>query len=338
MKPNKNMFIGAALLCAGAAFGAPAYKLTKVVPLGAPDPWDYVVFSAETGRVYVAHGDRVTVVDAGSAEIVGQVEGIPGGTHGTAISAETGQGFTDDGRNGQAVAFDLKTLKVTRRIAADLDADAITVDQATGDIFVFEGDPGAITVIDPATDTVTATIKVGEKLEYGATDDKGMIYVAGEQKNDLLKIDAHTNKVIARWPAKGCTSPRGLAIDQAGRRLFMACGNRVMMVMDADAGRVVARLAIGKGNDAVAFDLNRKRVFSANGIDGTVTVYQQVSPDSYEALEPITTAASGRTMAVDPASGRLFVPAADTDPSPTPGGWPRPRPGTLKLLVLDPIR
>jgi hypothetical protein len=41
-------------------------------------------------------------------------------------------------------------------------------------------------------------------------------------------------------------------------------------------------------------------------------------------------------MALDPDTGRLYIAAADTDPNPTPGGRAKVRPGTLKLLVLDP--
>jgi DNA-binding beta-propeller fold protein YncE len=311
--------------------------MTASIPLGSPDRWDYVVFDGNTHRVYVAHGDRVTVVDAATRKIVGEVEGIPGGTHGVAISAATGQGFTDDGKNGKAIAFDLKTLMVTHDIPADVDADAIAFDRMTGRVFVIEGDPGAITVIDPKSDSAVATIKAGEKMEYGVSDDRATIYVAGEERGDLLKIDARTNNVVAQWPAAGCTSPHGLAIDKVGRRLFMGCTNSVMMVMSADDGRVVATLPIGKGNDAVAYDPTRKRVFSSNGIDGTISVYQQSNPDTYAPLEPLATAVSGRTMAVDPTSGRLFVVAADTYPSTTPGARPHVRPGTLKLLVADPI-
>lgn len=313
------------------------YTLAKTVALGAPDRWDYVVFDPDTKRVYIAHGDRVTVVDAQSGAIAGEVGGIAGGTHGVAISVATGQGFTDDGGNGKAVAFNLKTLKVTRQIAADLDADAMTFDKVTGHVFVIEGDPGAISVIDPATNSVAATIKVGEKLEYGASDDRGMIYVAGEANSDLVQINAHTNTVVAHWATPDCASPHGLAIDKVARRLFMGCVNSVMMVVDADTGRIVAKLAIGKGSDAVAFDPNRKRVFSSNGADGTITIYQQTSPDAYAALAPVVTAVSGRTMSVDPSSGRLFVAAADTDPSPTPGGRRKTHPGTLKLLMFDPL-
>ena len=343
--PKLTLFAAALLagevLASGASTRAadgPAYTLAKSLPLGAPDRWDYVVVDRASGRVFVAHGDRVTVVDGRAGTLVGEVTGVAGGTHGTGVSAASGQGFTDDGRAGVAVAFDLKTLKITKTIPAHPDADAIVTDAATGHVFVIEGDPGAITVIDPTTYAVVATIKAGEKMEYGAADGHGLVYVAGNEKRDLLRIDARTNAVTARWPTPDCASPHGLAYDAAGRRLFMGCVNSKLMVVDAVSGRVVTELAIGRGSDAVAFDPKRKRVFSSNGVDGTITVHQQRTPDTYEALAPVATAASGRTMDVDPATGRLFVAAAQTDPPATPGGRPRIRPGTLSLLMFDPVR
>jgi YVTN family beta-propeller protein len=329
---------GAALLAtSGQAQTSPSYSLTKTVALSAPDRWDYVVADPATARVYVAHGDRVTVLDIKTGAIVGQVEGMPGGTHGIAISVRDGLGFTDDGEKGEAVAFDLKTLKVVGRIPAGDDADGMVRDPATGHVFVIEGDPGTVTVIDPTTRKAVATIKAGEKMEYAAADAHGHVFVAGEANSDLLKIDARTNTVTARWPTPNCKSPHGLALDEAGQRVFMGCANAQMTVVDTHSGHVVAELPIGAGNDAVAFDPVRKRVFSSNGRDGTVSIYRQLSPDKYEALASIKTAISARTMAVDARTGRLFVVAADGALSVTPGGRPSIRPGTARMMIYDPI-
>ena len=62
----------------------------------------------------------------------------------------------------------------------------------------------------------------------------------------------------ARWPAAGCTRPHGLAIDRAGRRLFLGCSNAVMVVMNADNGRVVATAALQVGGRLMAVDLDNK--------------------------------------------------------------------------------
>lgn len=102
--------------------------------------------------VYVAHGDRVTAVDGRLGAVMGNVERMPGGTHGIGISRAIGKGYTDDGRADQAVAFDLPALKPEKRIAAQADADGIAFDPVSGHIFVVNGDSGTLTVIDPNTD------------------------------------------------------------------------------------------------------------------------------------------------------------------------------------------
>ena len=74
----------------------PAYHVTKTVTLGAPERWDYLVYSPATHDVYVSHGDRVSVVDGKTGVVVGTVEGLPGGPHGFGISAAAGKGYTPD--------------------------------------------------------------------------------------------------------------------------------------------------------------------------------------------------------------------------------------------------
>jgi YVTN family beta-propeller protein len=332
-----------AAFAAGAALAQtpPAYKVVKEVPLGAPDRWDYVVYDAPSHRVYVAHGDRVTVVDGKEGKVLGEVTGITGGTHGVGISG--GKGYTDDGQAGQAVVFDLKTFQVLKKIPAQEDADGITVEPTTGHVFVVNGDSKTLTVIDPKTDKAAATIDGGGGLEYAVADGAGKVYVNGAEKKEILRIDAKTNMVDARWAIPGCTSAHGLAIDPAGRRLFVSCVNQVMTVVDINKGSVIASLPIGQGTDAAAYDPSRKRAFSSNG-EGTVTVIAAGGPGAPTVAGTVTTKVTGRTMGIDPASGRLFVAAADTDPNakPPPGpngrpGRPRPLPGSLKLLFLDPV-
>ena len=329
--------IGIAALAPAHAFASGGdYRQVASIALGPPERWDYVVADPGTARIYVAHGDRIAVLDARSDHIVGQVEGMPGGTHGIAISAATGQGFTDDGAKGEAVAFDLKSLKVEHRIPAAADADGMVTDPRTGRVFVVDGDPGKLTVIDPRSDSVVATIDVGAKMEYLAADRAGHVYVAGVEKSDVIVIDAASAQITAHWQTPDCQRPHGVALDAANGRLFMGCLNAKMMVLDTGSGRIVAELPIGHGNDSVAWDPLRRRVFSPNGRDGTISVFRQVTPDRYEALPTITTMPGTRTMAVDPRSGKLFAVAADFDPAPSPGARPAIRPGSVRVLVFAP--
>jgi YVTN family beta-propeller protein len=345
----RTYLMGTALLLASTATAlaqqAPAYHLAKSVALGAPERWDYVVYDKDSHRVYVAHGDKLAVVDGRSGAMIGNIEGIPGGTHGTGIVAQLDKAYTDDGKAGEAVAFDLKTLKITKHIKAEDDADGIAFDPASGHIFVVDGDSKVLTVIDPKSDRVIATVEGGGGLEAAVTGGNGKLYVNGAENKELIRVDTTSNKVDAHWPIPGCTSPHGLAIDRAAHRLFVSCVNQVMTIVNSDNGKVAASLPIGRGTDSAAFDPKRKLIFSSNGVDGTVTVIREVSPDKFVPAGEIKTQVTGRTMDIDPDTGRLFIAAADIDPTaavaPGPNGRPgrpKPLPGSLKLMFYDPAQ
>ncbi|HEV7136058.1 MAG TPA: YncE family protein [Steroidobacteraceae bacterium] len=320
------------------------YQVARTVRLGAPDRWDYVVYDSPSHRVYVAHGDRVTVVDGRSGRIVGQINTIPGGTHGIAISHAAGLGYTVDGGAGMAVAFDLKTLKIVKRLKANADADAVTIDPTSGHVFVVDGDPGTLTVIDPKADRVVATVRIGSKLEYAVAGDNGKVYVNGEAKSAIFRIDTATDRVDATWPIPQCDSPHGLAIDISTHRLFSSCKNRRLVVVNADTGAVVAVAPIGPGTDAAAFDPVRKLIFSSNGLDGTLSVIREVDASTFVPAATVRTELSARTMSVDPQTGRLYLAAAEPLPGASTvqafeaaraqGKKPYVQ-GSLELLFLD---
>lgn len=321
---------------------SPAYKLTATVAIGSPDRWDYVVFDPPSNRIYVAHGPEVTVIDAQKETIIGTIGQFPGGTHGIGVSTATGTGYTDDGKAGVAIPFDLATLKTATPIPTAPDADGIVFDPASNHVLVINGESGSVSVIDPAKNVVIATIDGGGGLEFGLVDGLGKFFVDGAEKGEIVRIDTKTNRADEHWPMPGCVKPHGIAMDSQTRRLFVSCANQVMVVVDADSGRNVASLPIGNYTDFAAFDPIRKLAFSSNG-DGTLSVVQEKDANTFVALTPIKTALSARTMAIDPKTGRLFLAAADVakvDLPNAPGGRPHVTfvPGSLKLLVFEPVR
>ena len=322
-----------AALPALAQDAAPAYRLTQTVPLGAPDRWDYLLFDQGSHRLFIAHGGEVTVVDGPSGQIVGRVGGL-NGAHGVALAPGLGRGYASN--NGQATAFDLTSLTRLADIPADSGADAIVTDTATNRVFVMNGKAQNLTAIDPRSNAVLGSLALGGKPEFNAVDGQGSLFVNIEDKSEVVRIDTASLKVSARWSIPQCEEPHGLAIDAQTRRLFVGCINTTLLVLDADSGRVIATLPIGKGSDAIVFDTQRKLVFSSNG-DGTVSGFAETGADSFKALPPITSAPGARTMAVDADSGRLFLITADIDDKAESQGQRRKFvPGTVKLLVLDP--
>jgi YVTN family beta-propeller protein len=339
-------FFASSLLAAFLAFLGPVsalegvnYKVTKAVPLGIPDRWDYVVFDPILDRVYVSHGEVVTVVDGDSGAITGTIT-VGGITHGIASVHDLGKGYTDDGKSGVAVAFDLKTLKVLNRIKVEEDADGIVYDPRLGHVLVITGDSGKVAVIDPKTDTVVATIDGGGGLEFGVLDGKGKFYVDGEKNNDIVRMDLATNKVDAHWPLTGCNTPHGLAIDRAHMRLFASCANKTMVVVNAETGVVIATLPIGQGTDFAEFDSRLGLAFSSNR-DGTLSIIKEVNPDKFVGLQPVATAYGAKTMALNPKTERIYLVAsdiADNDAAKTERERHAVKAGTVKLLFLDPSR
>lgn len=322
------------------AQSAPPYRITKTIPLGTPDRWDYVVFDPVLDRVYVSHGAEVTVVDGANGAIVGQIDGITGSTHGIAFVHALGKGYTDDSKAGIAVSFDLKTLKVIKQIKAEPDADGIVYDPPSGHILVIDSDSGKVTVIDPKTDSVVATIDGGGGLEFGVSGENGKFYVDGAEKNEIVRMDTATNKADAHWPMPACIKPHGLAIDRAHMRLFASCANKVMTVVDAETGIVVTNLPIGEGTDFAEFDPTRDLAFSSNR-DGTLSIIAEKSPTSFVSLPAITTETGARTMAIDPKTGRIYLVTADmtVNQSAAPADFRHRfsvKPGSVKLLFFDP--
>ncbi|MGH8295768.1 MAG: YncE family protein [Steroidobacteraceae bacterium] len=326
------------------------YHLVKSVPLGAPNSWDYAVYDPSSNRLFVAHGNRLTVVDGRSGRIVGQVGPIPGGPHGTAFDPAAGVGITDDGRLGQAVIFDLKTLAIVKRLKVQRGADAVAFDPVSGHAFVIDGDTGEIAVIDPARRRVVTFIHIGGDLEYAVSGDNGKLYVNGVTHHEIFRIDTATNRVDASWPMPQCKSPHGLAIDTRTHRLFSSCENQRLVVVNSENGAAVAAVPIGRGTDADRFDPMSHLIFSSNGFDGTLSIIREVDANSFVPAATVKTALSARTMGIDIASGRVYLLAAHTTQKAMEdfrAQWrkthhrPHHSPfaaGSLKLLVFDPGR
>jgi DNA-binding beta-propeller fold protein YncE len=316
------------------------YHLSKTIPLGDGERWDYATFDAAASRVYVAHGDHVAVVDPGNGAVIGTIGPIPGGTHGTVVATRAGVGFTDDGKDGTISVFDPKRLAILKTIKTEPGADGMEFDSASGHVFVINGDAKKIPVIDPAKKSVIATIAVGAELEAAVADGSGKLFVDGVEDHDMIVIDTRSNSVLKHFPMPACERPHGIAIDPKTHRVFATCANKVMVVLDADTGRNITTLPIGAMNDGAVFDPVRKRVISANG-EGTLTIVAEKDADHFDVIATVPTLRSARTIAIDAATGRLFLPAADVDsvlPPSSPEGRPRVtyKKGSAKLLVFEP--
>jgi len=326
------VFTGAFLLAASAAPGASGYKVIKTVPISGEGGWDYIYVDSDARRVYVSHATQVVVLDADSYEVVGSIPDTQG-VHGIAIASDLGRGFTSNGRSNDVTIFDLKTLKTIGTVKTDANPDAIVYDSVSKRVFTFNGRGKNTTAINASDGTVAGTLALGGKPEFAVADGKGSIFVNNEDSSELIQIDSQKIAETRRWPLAPCKSPSGLAMDRKNRRLFAVCDEKVMAVVNADTGKVVATPTIGEGVDASAFEPATQLVFASNG-EGTLTVVHEDSPDKFTVLENVPTKRSARTMGLDLKTHNIFLPAADFDP-PAPGERRgKMKPGSFVLLVL----
>lgn len=319
----------AAILLALAA--GSGYHVVKTIPVPGDGGWDYLTVDNAARRLYVSHGNGVDVLDADTGAGAGHILNTPG-VHGIALAPEFGCGFISCGRSDTVKIVDLKTLEAVGEVAAGKKPDSIIYDAATRRVFVQNGGSNNSTVLDAASGKVVGTIELGGAPEFAVADGAGHVFVNLEDRSEIVKLDSKELKVLARWPLAPCTEPTGLAMDTSSRRLFAGCHNRLMAVVDAETGRLVTTLPIGEHVDATVFDAERKLVFDSNG-DGTLSVFREESADRYAALETVATERGARTMALDPATHRLFLSTAELEPA-AAGTRPRPKPGTFHILVV----
>ena len=343
MKHSKQLFILSALAIISLVVAAMSaqktgYHVAKKFVLGGDGGWDYLNCDSTARRIYISRSTHVMVVDADSGAVVGDIPNT-NGVHGIVFAPEFNKGFTSNGRDGSVTIFDLKTLQPVAAVKVGQNPDAIVYDEASKRVFTFNGASKDTTAIDARTGEVAGTLALGGRPESGVADEKGKIFVNLEDKSQVVEFDARKLTIDNTWPLAPGEEPTGMAMDRKHRRLFVGCANKLMAVMNADNGKIVATLPIGQGVDATSFDADSQLAFSSNG-EGTITVIREETPDKFTVVENVPTQRGARTMTVDQKTHRLFTITAEFGPTPAPTAErPRPRapmvPGTFTLLMLE---
>jgi YVTN family beta-propeller protein len=323
-----------------AATAEPSMEVVQRWKLAGAGGWDYLTLDAATHRLFISRATRVDVVDTQSGRVLGTIADTQG-VHGIALAPDLHRGFTSNGKGDSITVFDLDSLRAIREVKIPAhNPDAILYEPSGKHVFTFNGKSKDVTVLDASTLAFVATIPVPDKPEFAVDDHSGQIFVNIESEpGQMVVIDSRKLVVKAIWPLAGCASPSGLAMDRVHRRLFSVCDDKVMAVTNADNGSSVARVPIGEGPDAAAFDDKRRLVLSSNG-EGNLTAVREESPDVYRVLDTVKTQRGARTMALDPVGGKVYLVTADFTPAPAPTSeQPHPRPvavpDTFTVLVVD---
>ena len=302
--------LAVSLLLAGFARAIPpapgpsGYHIVKRIAIGGTEGWDYATVDSAARRLYIGREKHIDVVDIDAGTVVNK---IPGGGSGLLPVPELGRGFATSGDAGTVRIVDLKTLAIIGTVKTGKDPDSFAYDDVNKRVFIMNSASANATAINAADGTVAGTIALEGQPEFVVADGKGSIFINITDKNQIVEVDGKTLKVVHRWPLAPGEGPSGLAMDRKNRRLFSACDNLKMIVMNADTGKVVADLHTGAGTDAALFDPETGNAFASAGGSATLTVIHEDSPDKFRVLEDIDTQSGARTMALDAKTSNVLV-------------------------------
>jgi DNA-binding beta-propeller fold protein YncE len=301
------------------------------LPGGPPVAMDYLAYDGTTGRLWVPAGNtgNVDVVEVATGKVTA-VGGFPtaparrpGRPRMGPSSAAVGDGVVWIGNraNNQICAIDARTLARGPCHPLPSMPDGLAYVAATHEVWVTTPSDRSITVVDVSGKGAAApvAIKIDGDPEGVAVDAaRGLFYTNVEDKDQTLEIDARTRKIVASWPAGcGAAGPRGLALDDGRRLLFVACTDGAVARDLGHAGKEVGRLKTSGGVDNIDYAPKRGLLFVASGVGGTLTVAHLGGTGAFfGAVTSFPTALGARCVAVaadgtafvaDSAGGRLIV-------------------------------
>jgi hypothetical protein len=151
----------------------------------------------------------------------------------------------------------------------------------------------------------------------------GHLYVDIEDKDNVAVVDVKTMKVTAHYDLGGKGGgPGGLGLDAKNHILFAFCHNpATAVILNADDGKIIDTLPIGKGTDGGGFNPATMEAFSSQG-DGTLTIIKENSPTSFEVEQTVQTKSRAKTCTLDTKKNQIVL--ITTEPAPAAAGAAAP--------------
>lgn len=321
------------VLLAAIAQHAATHRIINTFHIASAGGWDYLEVGPVNNWLYVSHGTQVNILNKTNGDSVGVIENTTG-VHGIAFDVANQKGFISNGRLNTVTVFDMYTNKVLAQIPVGQNPDAISYEPYSKKIITCNGRSANLSIIDPLQNKLIDSVAVGGKPETAVSDGMGRLFVNVEDKNEIVVVDTKTFKVLHHWSIAPGEAPTGLALDNTTRRLFAGC-EKLLMVIDADNGKLVDKIMIGDGCDGVAFDPVTKNIYTSNGADGTLTVIHEESASKFIVLENLITKKGARTIALDKQTHLVYLPTAEFEAAvPNQQGRPKMIPGTFQVLVV----
>lgn len=244
----------------------------------------------------------------------------------TSVDEGRGALYVTDRTDRTLSLVDPTSQAIAGSTALAAEPDYVRFVAATGELWVTEPSATQIeifTLADDGTPTSDAKIPLQNGPESLVIDARrGRAYTHHWQSSTVV-LDVTTRSVVAEWP-NGCSSSRGIALDEARGWLFAACNEGTVAVLDVDHdGRILSTLERGSGFDVIGYSPLLGHLYlaggscsclvtagvNANGVLGFLD--RQSAPGSTHCA---TADDAGHAWVCDPDGGQLLR-VDDTHPS-----------------------
>jgi DNA-binding beta-propeller fold protein YncE len=289
-------------------------NLTTTRMVGVQNHFDHLTADLKNNRIFVVPEDNKTieVYDIRTGTFLHSIKGIGVG-HSVVYRADIDRIFVTDGSDGDLKIYNGTTYELLKTVKLLADSDATGYDPATHYLYIADGGLDAklnytfLEIVNTDTGEHVGQIKIdSNRLEAMVVEKAGSrLFLNMTEKNSIGVIDRKKQAVAAVWPLT-CKVNASVAIDEKNHRLFAACRDGNLNVLDSETGKVLQNLPISTGVDDMVFDPASKRVYVAAG-EGFVNVYKEIDADHFQAIGKIPTGPLGKTGLLVPALNQYFV-------------------------------
>ncbi|HLW23652.1 MAG TPA: hypothetical protein VKT22_04735 [Steroidobacteraceae bacterium] len=308
------------------------YRIVGRVPVS-DARWDYAAVDPVARRLYLGRFGGVLTLDLDTRVVTPVL--VPSALIHGVVPLGAGRVMATEGEANRATLFDGLSGEVLARYPTGREPDAIVFDPRSGLIVTADSGSRALSLIDLSARRIVGHVSLPGIPEFLAVGPAGVIFDNLEDRNAVAVVDLDRRRVRGLYPLKGCHGPTGLAYDAVQDLLLSVCRNGVAKFLDGRTGEERATLAVGAGPDAALFDEARHLAFVPAGGSGTLAVIS-VANGAIRLQQTLVTQRGSRTAALDPSTGRLYVPAARFAVPPRPGARASALPGSFEILIIEP--
>lgn len=243
---------------------------------------DHLAFDPATRRLFVAcvENGSLEVLDVDHGRRVGSVTSLREPQGVVIVPRDDGAArvFVACGGDGSVRAFDVATLREVGRVVVGEDADNVRWCARTRRVLVGSGTAsgGAIVAVDPERFDVVRRTSLpahAEGFQLDGASARTFVNVPGGKLADadgtIVVADRERGAVAATWPLRGAARNFPLVHVPSHRLVLVGCREpAVLIALDSENGRELARAPCVADADDVFFDAATDRVFVVGGGDG----------------------------------------------------------------------